>query len=115
MSMSERERATPEPVPSPERPKEAPSGQGELWRAARIEASHARTETEAAEERRQAKEKVAETVWAHPAQFVGRVIERKLGPFLKRFLAKFGGLDDEALRTEALRKAREDARKEAEK
>lgn len=57
-----------------------------------------------------AKESVSETVWARPVQFVEDVISDKLVPYFKKFLKKFGAVEDEALATKEMRDVRDQAK-----
>ena len=61
------------------------------------------------------KEHVAEVFWERPKQFVERVIAKGAAPFLRRFLAHFGSLDDEAMAIADLRRVRDAARAASEK
>lgn len=79
----------------------------------RAEAAERNARAEVAAERREAKERIADVLWERPKRFVERVIEQRLAPSLRRFLAKFGSLGDEAMASDELKRTRDAARREA--
>ena len=107
-------RETP-PDGGPRESADAAREEGNAGAEARAEASDARARREAGAERREAKERIADVVWERPKRFVERVIEKRLGAPLRRFLGKFGSLDDEAMASRALKEARDAAKREAER
>lgn len=78
-----------------------------------IAAADGRARGEAATERRTAKERIAEVLWQRPKQFVSHVLAKGMAGPLKRFLAVFGGLGDDAMLTDDLKKLRAQAQKAA--
>jgi hypothetical protein len=80
---------------------------------ARAEAADRTSRLEVTVERRMAKERIAETLWEKPKHFVERVIQKNIAPYLRRFLGKFSELDDETMATDALKKTRDAAGREA--
>lgn len=75
----------------------------------RAEASERLARAEAADTARETKERVADVLWEKPAAFAERVAGTEAGAHLARFLEAFSKLDDAALATEALRRARDKA------
>lgn len=78
-----------------------------------LEAADGRARGEVSVERRVTKERVAELLWQRPKQFVSHVLAKGLSGPLKRFLAVFGGLGDDAMLTDDLKKLRAQAQQAA--
>lgn len=101
-----------EPGAPPERgrgPEEHPRPETDKHEALLAAERRVRDEVEA--ERRNDKERIADSLWEQPARFVERVIAKGPTTELGRFLEHFGSLEDEAAATEKLRRAREAARR----
>jgi len=110
MSEFERQPGRETPPDGEKRPEEGVSA---VERAeARAGSADRNARAEVAAERRETKERVADTIWEKPRHFVERVIQKKI-TYLRRFLGKFSELDDETMATDALKKTREDAAREA--
>ncbi|HTK05347.1 MAG TPA: hypothetical protein VL500_07200 [Candidatus Eisenbacteria bacterium] len=111
MNESERRPGRETPPEGEKRPEEAaPAAELAEMRA---EAGDKGARAEVSAERRETKERVAETIWEKPRHFVERVIQKNIAPYLRRFLGKFSELDDEAMATDALKKTRDAAGREA--
>lgn len=78
-----------------------------------LEAADGRARGEVAVERRVTKERIADVLWQRPKHFVGHVLAKGVTGPLKRFLAVFGGLGDDAMLTDDLKKLRAQAQKAA--
>lgn len=107
----ERKGYEPPSEPASESRKETPADGASRERA--LDAADGRARGEVAVERRVTKERVAELLWQRPKQFVTHVLAKGLGGPLKRFLAVFGGLGDDAMLTDDLKKLRAQAQKAA--
>lgn len=77
----------------------------------RTEASERLARAEAADMVKETKERIADALWEQPAAFAEYAAAQGPGGPLSRFLEAFSKLDDEALATDALRRAREAAAK----
>lgn len=80
---------------------------------AKAEAADRNARAEVSAEKRETRERVAETIWEKPRLFVERVIQKNIAPYLRRFLGKFSELDDDAMAGDALKKTRDAAGREA--
>lgn len=78
-----------------------------------ISAADGRTRGEVTAERRATKERIADLLWQRPKHFVSHVLAKGVTGPLKRFLAVFGGLGDDAMLTDDLKKLRAQAQKAA--
>lgn len=75
----------------------------------RAESSERRTRAEAANEVREAKDRIADALWEKPAAFAEYAAGQGSGGNLSRFLEAFAALDDETLRSDKLKRARDAA------
>jgi hypothetical protein len=107
----ERKGYEPPPEPPPEAPREASSEPAPREHA--LDVADGRARGEVAVERRATKERIAELLWQRPKQFVSHVLARGLSGPLKRFLAVFGGLGDDTMLTDDLKKLRAQAQQAA--
>ncbi|HTM68635.1 MAG TPA: hypothetical protein VL426_05020 [Candidatus Binatia bacterium] len=80
---------------------------------AKAEHAERNARAEVSSQRRESRERIADVLWERPKQFVERVIQKNIAPYLRRFLGKFSELDDEAMASDALRKTRDAAAHEA--
>lgn len=77
----------------------------------RAEASERLARAEAAETVKETKRRIADALWEKPAAFAERAAGTEAGARLSRFFEAFAKLGDDALATEALRRARDAAAK----
>lgn len=113
MTMGEFERKGYEPPSErgPETPKDDAADDSARERA--LEGADDRARGEVSVERRITKERIADLFWQRPKHFVGHVLAKGVTGPLKRFLAVFGGLGDDAMLTDDLKKLRAQAQKAA--
>ena len=79
-----------------------------------VEKKSERTQQEVERENEVAHEHVSEALWKRPVRFVEDVISDKLVPYLRKFLKKFGSVEDDALATQEMRDVRDQAKEAAE-